>query len=277
MIDIKKLISTWFFKETELKESETLFDEWDIDNNLYVIVAGSISIQKYTDSTKKETKELATLSAWEIFWEGSLSNSDPKEVKIVAISNTKLLILNAKKDFTEFLKNYPKEAISLLANIIDFSNKRLLESNFLLTSTYSLIKYISWISEFDNKNLFLIIDRFLKILNSEFIIYIEKSPVVEETYILRYNTREKWKMQEQVWRIKEEFDSEEFWLWEQKNLFVEDLRIWNEVIWYLLIWWKEEFSETQIKSIWTVSVAIAWFVKQKQIHEENVDSEYFEI
>ncbi|MDR1987930.1 MAG: hypothetical protein LBQ24_04165 [Candidatus Peribacteria bacterium] len=48
--------------------------------------------------------------------------------------------------------------------MIESSNKRLLESNFLVTSSYTIIKDISEISEFNNKNLFLIIDNLVNII-----------------------------------------------------------------------------------------------------------------
>jgi hypothetical protein len=51
-----------------------------------------------------------------------------------------------------------------LTNIIDLSNKRLLEANFLLTSNYKISQIISEEKEFSNKNLFFVIDEFLKII-----------------------------------------------------------------------------------------------------------------
>jgi hypothetical protein len=73
--------------------------------------------------------------------------------------------------------------------VIESSNKRLLESNFLVTSSYTIIKYISEISEFNNKNLFSIIDDLVNVISANYVIYIEKSPVFENVFISRYDTR----------------------------------------------------------------------------------------
>jgi hypothetical protein len=80
--------------------------------------------------------------------------------------------------------------MELLSQVIESSNKRLLEANFLITSNYTIVKYISGISEFNNKNLFAIIDNLLNIISADYVLYIEKSPVFENVFISRYDTRE---------------------------------------------------------------------------------------
>jgi hypothetical protein len=167
------------------------------------------------------------------------------------------------------LKKYPKDWIILLSQIIDISNKRLLESNFLITSSHTITKYISEIWEFNNKNLFDIIDKLLTIYSSKFIIYIEKSPVFDNIFILRYNTKNPWKMQEKILQIDDMLNIQEIWLKAKDKVLVEKLKIGNKVIWYLIIWWEKSFSAGEKKSIAMVSVSIAGFVKQKQNREEN--------
>lgn len=268
-MDIKLLTSNEFFKTWELKTWDILFDEWDFDNFLYIIEKWKLVIEKFTTKEKTEVKELAILKHGDIFWEGALSNNNPKEVRIKAVENTTLLRIDAKNDFEEFLKKYPKDWIILLSQIIDISNKRLLESNFLITSSHTITKYISEIWEFNNKNLFDIIDKLLTIYSSKFIIYIEKSPVFDNIFILRYNTKNPWKMQEKILQIDDMLNIQEIWLKAKDKVLVEKLKIGNKVIWYLIIWWEKSFSAGEKKSIAMVSVSIAGFVKQKQNREEN--------
>jgi len=49
MFNIELLENSWFFKIKTLEAWELLFDEWDIDNNLYII--------KSCESDAKETKK----------------------------------------------------------------------------------------------------------------------------------------------------------------------------------------------------------------------------
>jgi CRP-like cAMP-binding protein len=268
-MNIKRLENSWFFQFSKIKVWDILFDEWDVDNFLYIIKSGKISIEKYTTSEKKETKQLAILWKWDIFWEGSLSNNNPKEVKIIALEDSILLKIGWKDELANFLKKLPKEWIDLLSQVIQSSNKRLLEANFLITSNYTIVKYISGISEFNNKNLFTIIDNLLTIISADYVLYIEKSPVFENVFISRYDTREPWKMQEKIMQIDDMLDVQELWLKKENNTLVKPLRIGNKIIWYLVIWWKKAFTDWEKKSVSIISLSIAWFVKQKQNKEEE--------
>jgi hypothetical protein len=53
------------------------------------------------------------------------------------------------------------------------------------------------------------------------------------------------------------------------NTLLEALKIWNKVVWYLIIWRTLAFDDWQKKSIWTIAVSIAGFIKQKQ----NIEGE----
>jgi hypothetical protein len=59
----------------------------------------------------------------------------------------------------------------------------------LITSSYSIIKYISQIGEFNNKNLFSIIDKLLKVISADYIKYVEQNPIFGDILVLRYDTR----------------------------------------------------------------------------------------
>lgn len=279
MLNIEFLENSWFFQIKTLEKWEVLFDEWDIDNNLYIIKEWELSIEKYIDSTKIETKKLAKLKNSEIFWEWSLWDNSPKQVKIIATKKTTLLEIEAKNSFEKFLLKHTKSWVDLLSSIIYISNKRLLEANFLITSSYKINKHISEINEFNNKNLFEILDEFSKTIISKYVLYIEKNPVLDNILILKYDSRLKWKMQQNIIDMSE-------WVFNLKKIkddwvelanfnLIEELKNKNEVIWYLIIWNDEKkFDEWQKKSISIISVSIAWYIKQKQYIEENKNKEY---
>lgn len=272
------VLNNKYFEEVTLENSGVLFDEGDLDNNLYIIKSGSLSIQKYTTTDKTESKQLAILNKWEIFWEWALKKSEPKQVKIIALTNTVLYKINAHNWVQSFIKEFPKEWVELLTEIIDSSNKRLLESNFLVTSNYQMSKVISEISLYDNKNLFMIIDNFKKIVWAEYILYFERNPVIENYTSLKYDTRKKWKMQSNLIELVNwEFDInklEEEWIIIEKFNYIEKLKNKNKVIWSLVIWEKENnFSEWQKKAISSISTLIAWVVKQKQVYEDEKNRE----
>jgi len=279
MLNIDFLENSWFFQIITLEAWEVLFDEWDIDDNLYIVKKWELSIEKYIDDKKNETKILAKIWDWEVFWEWSLWNNWPKQVKIIANTKTSILSIEAKNSFEKFLLKHTKWWVDLLSSIIYISNKRLLEANFLITSSYKINKHISEINEFNNINLFEILDEFSKIIISDYVIYIEKNPVLENYVTLKYDSRKKWKMQQTIIDLKDWIlDFEDFkreWINISWYNLIEELKNKNEIIWYLVIWNKEKnFDEAQKKSISIISVSIAWFIKQKQYFEEIKNKEY---
>ena len=267
MFDIKNILWNKYFKSKSLKTWEILFDEWEIDKNIYVVEKGKVKVEKYFSSEKKEKKLLAVLWKNSIFWEGSIFNNHPKEVVISAIWETKLYFIKSK-DFRNFVKENTEIAVDFLSQIINLSNKRLLEANFLLTSNYKISKMISEEIEFSNKNLFDIIDEFCSIIKAKYIIYLEINQVLENYATVSYDSRIQWKLLDKVVELKNsKIDLEnlkEFEVWE-KNMILE-LKNGNKIIWFFIIWEDEkvEFSESQKKSINSIWVLLAGFIKQKQ-------------
>lgn len=263
-MNISELKNTGFFKTLEIKASEILFDEWDIDDNLYIVISWELSILKYINDEKIEEKELAIVWKNAIIWEGSLSNSHPKEVKIRAIKDAKLLKIDAKKDFEEFLKSFPKQAIDLLWNIIDTTNKRLLESNYIVTIAYNLTKYIWELKEFNYINLFDILDELESTLNIKKVIYFEKSPAYDDIFILRYDSKQKWKLQTKIFTIKNQLDLLNIEISKKWKVLVEELKIGNKLIAYLVLWDDKEIKDWQKKAIKIIKPAIASFIRIMQ-------------
>lgn len=274
MIDINFLENSWYFKIRPLKKWEVLFNEWDYDNNLYIIKKWSLVIKKRVNVNNNDTKIIAKIWEWEVFWEWSLWNSEPKQVSIEANQDTLLLEIEAKNKFEEFLQKDTKKWIDLLSSIIYISNKRLLEANYLITLSYRINKYISEITLFNNKNLFNIIDELDKTINSNYTIYVEKNSFVEKVWTIKYDTRLKWKMLQNIIELennKIQIDKiENEWINLSKYNLIEELKNNNKIIGYLIIWKNSLFDEWEKKSIWIISVAIAGFIKQKEYFEENL-------
>ena len=277
MFNINEIEKNKFFKEKILKPGEILFDEWDLDENIYIVKSWNLSIEKYFSVDKKEKKLLAILRENSIFWEGSLNNNNPKEVLISAISETKLFYIKGS-EFKNFLIEFPDIWISFLTNIIDLSNKRLLEANFLLTSNYKISQIISEEKEFSNKNLFFVIDEFLKIIQWEYVIYAEVNEVVTNYANIIYDTRKPGKMSDEIFEIENlEIDLEKLKnLTLTKNNLIVKLKNANSIIWFFIIWEKENkpFSESEKKSINSIWVLLAWFIKQKQYFQNEKNREF---
>lgn len=272
MINIEKLKITWFFEDLFLKEWDILFSEWDIDDNLYIIEDWELIVEKFTNSDKVETRELAKIWNNAIFWEWSLTNSNKKEVRIRANKDTKIVFINSKTNFEKFIVKNPSQGIKLLAEIIDLTNKRLLDSNYMVTSSYSISKFISEISEFNNENLYKIFDELNSILKSEYVIYLENNPVMDKYLSMKYDTRYKWKMQNIIiedWLNKEIINQliNEWVILGEKYILNEIVLAWKK-IWLLLIW-SEKLSDTIEKSLLSISISIGWYIKQKQKIEED--------
>lgn len=49
MLDIEILENSWFFKKIYLEKKDIVFDEWDNNNNIYIVLAWELKIEKYTN------------------------------------------------------------------------------------------------------------------------------------------------------------------------------------------------------------------------------------
>lgn len=275
MLDINFLKKSWYFKEKILEKWEVLFNEWENDDNIYIVLVWELSVEKYTTKEKKDTKILAYLKQNQIFWEAALNSNLPKQVNIIAQTKTHLISINAKKWLDEFTSKFQKEWLSLLKYIIYLSNNRLLEANYLITSTYKISKEIAELEEITNKSIFSIIERLKNSLKIDDILYYEINPVMENYITLKYDTRTPWKLLNGITEIADNelnllsYRSEWYFTFKQK------LSIWLNNIWYLVFLKKNnKFDESDKKVFATTSSAIAWLIKQKQLLDEERDKEY---
>ena len=273
------LLKKSFFKEVELNKNEILIKEWEIDENIYFILEWKLKVEKFTTSEKNETKQLAIIEKWAFIWEASFKRNSPKEVTIKSIEKSKLLKINAKQWFLNFVKQEPKIWLEILVEIIDTSNKRLLESNKRLTSILKMSEEIASIKNFDNKNIFNLIDSFAKIIDTEYILYLERNPIIQNYMTIKYDTRLKWRMQDNIvdlWDKKLDIDIiKEIWIKISNYNMIKELKNWNKIIWYLVFWRdKNWFSDLDTKNIIPISNMLAWVLKQKEYLEEQKNKDY---
>lgn len=275
MLDINKLKNSWYFKEVVLEKWEVLFNEWDFDENIYIVILWELKIWKYIGKEKKETKILWYLKQDEVFWEASLSNNLEKKVTITATKKTFLISINARKWLDDFSKEYKEEALNLLKYIIFLSNKRLSEANYLITTTYKISKSILEMQEINNKSIFKLIESLKDWVWVDDIMYYEINPVIENYIILKYDTRKKWKLLNEITELTDNkldllnLVIDNFYTYSQK------LSIWNVNLWYLVFLKKDtKFSETDKKVLAAMWTSIAWLIKQKQLLDEDRDKKY---
>jgi hypothetical protein len=88
--------------------------------------------------------------------------------------------LNLKTDF-----DIDKELLELDSH----TKNRVEELDNYIISVYEIDKFISELVVFDNSNFFKLINKFNQVISSQFILYIEKNPIVENYYTLKYDSR----------------------------------------------------------------------------------------
>ena len=159
MLDIEFYKSSWMFQIKEFKTWDIVFDEWSMDENLYIIVSWKVQVGKYTTTEKKDIKELAILKGSDFFWEASLSSNMPKEALVKIVDDSTLIYINWKNWLQNFIQKYSKEWLELLSYIIDITNKRLVIANKLITANYEIVKSIIEIDNINDKNIYKIIDK----------------------------------------------------------------------------------------------------------------------
>ncbi len=275
MLDINILKNSWYFKEVVLEKSQVLFSEWQVDNNIYIVLAWELSVEKYTTKQKNETKILAYLKQNDVFWEAALSNNEAKQVSIVAKRKTLLLSIDAEKWIYDFSKKYPKEAFELLKYIIFLSNKRLLDANYLITANYKISNEIIALEEINIKKIFELIEKLKESIDVSEIIYYETNPVMDNYITLRYDTRQKTKMQNKVIEIT----NSKLDLLDLKvdgfSTFTQRLSIWHNNLGYLVFLKKSDnFNELDKKILTSTATSIAWLIKQKQLLDEERDKQF---
>ena len=277
MLDLNILKNSWYFNEIILEKWELLFDEWNIDENLYILIVWDLSVEKYVNNEKTHTKILWTIKQNQVIGEASLNSDLPKDVLIKAKRKSILIWINGKEWLSKFLKEYPTDALNLLKYIIHLSNNRIRESNFLITASYNISNAIINLDEINMKNIFKLIEILKKSIWIEEILYYEANPVLENYITLKYDTRKKWKLLNEIMEItNNKLDLLDLSI-NHYYKFIQELTIWWNRMWYLVFLKKwQVFNDSDKKIITTTSTSIASLIKQKQILTEDRNKSFNE-
>lgn len=269
------------FENITVEKWWLLFDEWSRDDNLYIVKKWLLSVEKYTSTERTDTKQLATLKTGDFLWEASLDKwSNKKEALIKAIEKTEVIAIDAKKDLKKFIEENPTIGYELLKHIITETNKRLLESNKIITTNYEIEKQVKALTSIDRKSIFGLIDKVKWIADVDYILYVEKHQVMENFFTLKYDSRQPNKMLDEVFERKWYFlDLDE--LFERANISKEDqivinkLSIWNEIYWYLIFWReKRTFSGSDKKIFTSISNSFVWVLKKFFTDKDDMNKIY---
>ncbi len=275
MIDINFFKNSWFFEKKTLKKWEYLFCEWEVDENIYIIITWELLIEKFTNQNKDEAKVLASLKKDDVFWEASLNNNLPKQVSIKANKKTDIIYINAISGLRDFSSKYPNESFDLLKYIIHLSNNRLNESNSLITASYKISSLISNINDFSFKTIFQLIEETKILTGVKDIIFLEENQVLKEYLTIKYNTSQPWLMQDQIIKITDNkldlLELKSSW----EYIYIQNIKVWNKNYWYLVFLRKwNDFSENEIKIISVLGVSFSSIIKQKEFIEEQRNKDY---
>ena len=278
MLNIKTLKDSWYFREVHLEKAEVVFKEWEVNENIYIVLAWELVVEKLTSKQWKESKILAYLRENDVFGEAALNNNNPKQVSVTTTRKTVLLVIWAQKLLNVFSIKYKQEAFNLMRYIVFLSNKRLSESNYLITANYKIAQEIKKLDEISYKAIFEILEKMKEALWVSDIIFYEVNPVMENYLTLKYDTRFKWKMQNEIIEITDnKLDLLDLKVDDYYN-FTQKLGIWRNDLWYLIFLKKDfNFNETDRKVLSSISSSLSWLIKQKQLLEEDKNKEYMEM
>lgn len=272
MLDIQKIHDCWHFSPLRLEAGKMLFDQWESDDYLYIIVSWSLEIRKYRDNTRSDSKLLARLDAWEVFWEAALENSLPKEVSIWTGTDVELLKIHTGEAFELFIKQEPELCLHLFRAIIASSNKRVSGWNTIITATDEMSRQIRELTTINYKSIFALIDNMCQIVPCNRILYVEKHSTLPGYYILRYNTRHSGKLLSEVIESGDlSLRDIENVVWQSSEMnILESLRVGSQTIWYL-VYGKmgSAFDNNEMKIISSISPLVWGIIHHKKIMDDN--------
>ena len=279
MIDLEKLKSSEYFTEITLKLWDVLFSEWDMDDHLYIVYDGELSVERSVTSNPWDYKTLWLLWIWNIVGEAALTRSEEKEVQITAHRDTTLLKIHGKEDFPKFVTKSPKAAYNLLLAIIDVANLRLLRANREVTANYEVTQAISHIHSFDIKAVVALLKTFQSILEVDRIIYFEKNIVMGDYYKLKFDSDENEASQNKIFKFPDNTLSLESLRSEDIKLprYTRDtpLFLWDENYGFLLVGKKgKDFHENEEKLLGNTAASFVGVIHQKEILENERNKSY---
>lgn len=267
------------FQEKQLKKWEILFDEWRVDTNLYIIKSGRLSVQKYTDTKKTNSKELAILQTWDFFGEWNFKNDLAKKTKIVALENSNVLSIEWQKDLKNFIRENPEIWTELLFHIIDKTNNRLNETNAQIAINYEIDTTIRELKEINQNSLINLIDKIKSLINADYVVFIEKHNIVKNYFTIKYDSRIIWKFLN-IWIESENgiFNLANLYktanIDEKDEITINKINIWWDDLWFLIIWREfRTFSNNEKIISKSIANSLSWIIKQINLNKEEKEIE----
>lgn len=269
------------FEQKFLQKWEVLFDEWSIDNKLYIIKKGLLSVEKYTTNEKKYTKQLAILKNGDFVGENGMNlEAKPKEAKIICIEDAELLQIDLKNDLKKFIEENPSIGFEILKHVIVETNKRLSEINKLFASNYELEKTINALKIIDIKAIFMVLEKIQSILDVDYILFFEKHAIMDHLLTLRYDSRFPGKMQDKIFEKQWPFIDldtlcEEANISKDDQIIINKLSLWDEIYGYIILWReKRSFDGSDKKILSWASNSLAGIVKKYLWDKEEKNKLY---
>lgn len=272
---IQELINSWYFKKGSLKKWEVLFNEWEENTKLYIILTWQCNVSKTVGQQK--TKEISVIKKWDIIGEWSLNWRYKKQNWVFAINKVEYISIDSKSDFQNFSNSFPKLQQKLLINIIDFTNSRLLEINSELTSNYHVSEAISNMSQISQLSIKNIILLFWDILESTKIVYLEKNPVIDTYYKIVYHSTLKTTLKNSIIEIPggkiEQRHKEVLSL--DNNCIYHEITLWWELEWIIIVSRENGvYDNKSMRILANMCTSFAWIINQKKIQDEQRNISY---
>lgn len=278
MIDLALITSNSFFKKLHLKKDEKLFQEWENNDNIYILHSGSLRVEKKIAVGDNTFKHLSNIYPGGIIGEGTLSASVPKQVQIRALQDSTLYSISAH-EFKEFATTYPEIGYELMLEIIKLGNHRLLVANKEITSNYEVNLAISKIKDFTSTTIYKLLIIFQGILDVDQIMYFEKNLVMDTYFKLKYDSRKEKSIQNIIFKFEnntlnpKEISKE--WNEIYENHIFVPLILWEVNYGYILVARKHtDFNDNDMRLLENTA---SWFIAvihQKHIMEEERNQNY---
>lgn len=279
MLDIKFLKNSSFFEHISVKKWNVIFNIWDFDKYLYILLSWEVSIEKYTTSKQNEMKVLSTLKWWELFGESSITSFLPKKIKVSTLKDSQILRINAKIWITSLIETNPIKWLELLKYIIAITNKRLLLANEQIVASYEMNKIILEMNKINNESIFLLIEKFKYIIWCDYILYFKSNPYINNYTTLTYDTRNKWLLYSSPIKLDDTYlDLNNIQLSLSKYNIINKLNIWKRLLWYIIYWkYNQDFTENDKKNIDSTITGLSWIINQKNFLDEERDKSFLKM
>jgi hypothetical protein len=128
--------------EVKFKKSETVFNEGDIGDAMYIIVSGEAAILKTVNKETNDYKSLGIVAEGEIFGEMALFDTLPRSANVVARTTLDVMKI-PNESFQRFLMEDTKSAAIVLFEFVAILSRRLREGAREQVAVYETGKAIA--------------------------------------------------------------------------------------------------------------------------------------